>query len=147
MGKYYSIILREYSNKDNGYNIDINKLKQYGFDHIIDMLSFNEKITFLNEIGKMDNDELKERTKYYLNRNIVTHNNKNYIIIKKEDTILPPIYILNDDFSITLAKTGTRQLISQSIYKKWKFTKSWDDTIEMDIPIGYIGLKRKTRIF
>ena len=84
--KYYSIILREYSNKDNGYNIDINKLKQYGFDHIIDMLSFNEKITFLNEYGKMDNDELKERTKYYLNKSILTHNNKNYIIIKKEDT-------------------------------------------------------------
>ena len=113
--KYYSIILREYSHKDNGYNIDINKLKQYVFDHIMDMLSFNEKITFLNEIGKMDDNELKERTKYYLNKSLVNHNNKNYIIIKKEDTKLAPIYNLNDDLSVTPAKKGTRQLISQLI--------------------------------
>ncbi len=145
--KYYSIIVQEYSRQDNGYNIDINKLKQYGFDHIIDMLSFNEKITFLNEISKMDDDELKERTKYYLNKNIVTHNNKNYFIIKKENSATSPIYILNDDFSITPAKKGTRQLINQSLKSKWKFNKSWDNTIEMDIPIGYIGLKRKREYF
>jgi len=113
----------------------------------MDMLLFNEKITFLNEISKVDNDELKERTKYYLNKNTVTHNNKNYIIIKNEDSVASPIYILNDDFSITLAKKGTRQLIQQSLISKWKFTKSWDNTIEMDIPIGYIGSKRKREYF
>jgi hypothetical protein len=146
---YYSIIIHVYSQKDNGYNIELNKLKQYGFDHIFEMLNLDEKVSFLNELSKTDDQELKMRARANLNKFIINHNNKNYITFKnpnKETTDF--IYELNDDLSVIKPAQGPiRELLNWKLIDHWTFKKIWTEEIEMNIPIGFIGLKRKKEYF
>ena len=145
---YYSIIIQVYSQKDNGYNIELNKLKQYGFDHIFEMLNLDEKVSFLNELSKTDDEELKMRVKVNLKKYIINHNNKNYITFKHQTDIKGVIYELNDDLSVTKPDQGPiRELLGWKFMNHWSFKKIWTEEIEMNIPIGFIGLKRKKEYF